>query len=196
MSIRSLEVLSLDIRSCTSCQLSNTRSNAVVGQGPPDASVLLLGEAPGAKEDESGLPFQGMSGRLLTDALSKAGLPRDSVRISNVVRCRPPANRVPTPVEMSACKKHLEEEIQLVSPRVIITLGASPARALGVLGLKDPLSSIRGTASEITVCDVSYRVLSTVHPAYALRSRVKVLPVLIDDLSRARSISLGDNSQM
>lgn len=195
MSIRSLEVLSLDVRSCTSCQLSSTRSNAVVGQGPQNARVLLLGEAPGAREDETGLPFQGMSGRLLTDALSKAGLPRESVRISNVVRCRPPANRVPTPTEMSACKKHLEEEIQIVSPLVIVTLGASPARALGVLGPKDPLSSVRGTTSDITVCDTQYRVLSTVHPAYALRSRVKVLPVLINDLLYARSISLDDSSQ-
>lgn len=187
-----LTVLNSSINTCTKCALHLTKTNAVVGQGPVVSSVMLLGEAPGASEDETGSPFQGASGRLLTDALLAAGLNRDQVRISNAVRCRPPSNRTPTPHELSTCREHLESEIEIVSPSVIVTLGSSAARSLGILDLKRPLSEIRGAVVTSLVRGSKYRVLPTFHPAYALRSRRKVLPVLIEDLKLAAGLSRDD----
>ena len=193
MTTSRISILDQRVRTCSMCSLCDTRSNAVVGSGPHNASVLLLGEAPGANEDRTGLPFQGLSGKILTEALSQANLDRLSVRISNVVRCRPPGNRPPTPAEMDSCKSHLIEEIEALSPKIIVTLGASPARALGILKQREPLSSVRGSVFDLSIDASTYRVLATVHPAYALRSRVKVLPVLVADLKRASDLSLGGN---
>jgi DNA polymerase len=187
-----LNALNLSINSCTKCSLHITRTNAVVGDGPVGSRILLLGEAPGASEDETGSPFQGASGRLLTDALSMAGLNRDQVRISNAVRCRPPSNRTPTLHELSSCREHLESEIDIVSPTIMVTLGSSAARSLGVLDIKNPLSDVRGRVVTSLVRDKEYRVLPTFHPAYALRSRRKVLPVLIEDLKLAALLSRDD----
>ncbi len=119
----SLESIASDVRSCTLCSLSDTRTNAVPGEGSSFAAVMLIGEGPGFNEDQQGRPFVGSAGKLLDDLLSAAPLKREDVYITNVVKCRPPNNRDPQPGEVKACKPFLEAQIELINPRVIATLG-------------------------------------------------------------------------
>lgn len=112
-----------EIADCPRCVLARTRTQTVPGMGPAHADIMLIGEAPGAREDEQGLPFVGPSGRFLDDLLAGIGLSRDSVYIANVVKCRPPANRDPEPAEIEACAPFLDRQIATVDPRVIVTLG-------------------------------------------------------------------------
>ena len=112
-----------EIADCPRCPLARTRSRTVPGAGPARADVMLIGEAPGAREDESGVPFVGPAGKFLDDLLAAAGLSRSSVYIANVVKCRPPANRDPEPAEIEACADYLDRQIATVDPKVIVTLG-------------------------------------------------------------------------
>ena len=112
-----------EIADCPRCALARTRTQTVPGDGPARADIMLIGEAPGAREDESGLPFVGPSGRFLDELLAGIGLSRDTVYIANVVKCRPPANRDPEPAEIEACEDYLDRQIAIVDPRVIVTLG-------------------------------------------------------------------------
>ncbi len=118
-----LERVARQIRSCTRCQLHRTRSRAVPGSGPVSADVFFLGEGPGAREDEQGLPFVGRSGRYLDELLEGIGLDRDRVFITNVLKCRPPGNRDPHVSEVQACSPYLERQLSLVQPRLVVTLG-------------------------------------------------------------------------
>ena len=111
------------VRSCTMCPLAETRTLAVPGEGPLDAEILFIGEAPGVNEDKQGRPFVGQSGKFLDELLAAAGLSRDTVYICNVLKCRPPGNRDPLPAEIAACSEYLEEQTGLIDPRVIVTLG-------------------------------------------------------------------------
>ncbi len=111
------------VRSCTRCALSRTRTCAVPGEGPLDAEIMLIGEAPGANEDREGRPFVGQAGKFLDELLSAAGLQRSEVYICNVLKCRPPSNRDPLPDEIAACQPYLDEQIELIDPLVIVTLG-------------------------------------------------------------------------
>lgn len=111
------------IRACTKCRLAQTRTQAVPGDGPYDAEIMFIGEAPGYHEDKEGKPFVGAAGRYLNDLLQRNGLDRSQVYITNVVKCRPPQNRDPLPDEIAACRPFLEQQIQLINPRVIVTLG-------------------------------------------------------------------------
>lgn len=112
-----------EIADCPRCVLARTRSRTVPGSGPSSASIMFIGEAPGAREDEAGLPFVGAAGKFLDELLARIGLSREQVYICNVVKCRPPGNRDPEPEEMAACRPYLDRQIEIVNPRVIVTLG-------------------------------------------------------------------------
>jgi uracil-DNA glycosylase family 4 len=119
----SLEQVAREVSGCTRCPLSQSRTNAVPGEGAPRAEIMFIGEGPGFHEDQSGRPFVGAAGNFLTELLTKIGLDRESVYITNVVKCRPPGNRDPEPQEMQACSDYLERQIELIDPKVIVTLG-------------------------------------------------------------------------
>ena len=119
----SLEIIQQDIKICKKCELCNTRNNAVPGIGDKNADVVFIGEAPGKNEDIHGEPFIGTAGKRLDDALENAGLTRSSVYITNIVKCRPPNNRVPNDTEKSMCNNYLEEELRIINPKIICLLG-------------------------------------------------------------------------
>lgn len=170
----------LAMRACTRCALSETRTQVVVGLTPPGARLLVVGEAPGAAEDESGLPFVGRSGQLLDRLLEEAGLPRDQVAVLNTVKCRPPDNRVPSREETAACRPWLQGQLADLEPALVVTLGLSATRwFLGPV----TLASVRG---EVHLVDGRY-VLPTYHPAAALRSGPggTTTHALRDDLAHA-----------
>lgn len=120
---QTLEELEDEIRACTACGLCSGRKQAVPGEGDPESAIMFIGEGPGRDEDLQGRPFVGRSGQLLTSNLERAGISRDSVYITNVVKCRPPDNRDPLPGEIEACRGFLERQIELINPRIIVTLG-------------------------------------------------------------------------
>jgi uracil-DNA glycosylase len=121
----SLLLVSEEVRRCVKCPLSLTRTNAVPGEGPPDAAVVLIGEGPGRNEDVQGRPFVGAAGKQLDALLEDAGLSRDEVYITNVVKCRPPENRRPSGEEAEACHPYLERQLGLIRPKVVVLLGDS-----------------------------------------------------------------------
>ncbi|MGE0134211.1 MAG: uracil-DNA glycosylase family protein [Dehalococcoidia bacterium] len=150
-----------EIADCPRCALARTRSRTVPGVGPSIADIMFIGEAPGAREDERGLPFVGAAGRFLDDLLAGIGLSRADVYICNVVKCRPPGNRDPEPEEIGACKPFLDRQIAIVNPRVIVTLGRfSMARWFPGMAI----SRIHGKASEFD----GRTVVPMYHPAAAL----------------------------
>ena len=118
-----LELLVEQIRSCTSCKLSDKRTNAVPGEGSSNADIMFVGEGPGFYEDRDGRPFIGSAGNLLDKLLASIDLSRDTVYITNMVKCRPPSNRDPLPVEINACRPYLDSQIETISPKVVVTLG-------------------------------------------------------------------------
>jgi DNA polymerase len=119
----SLSQVAAEVRVCPLCELSRSRTNAVPGEGNPEARVMLIGEGPGHHEDQQGKPFVGASGKFLSELLLNAGLSREEVFITNVVKCRPPGNRDPLPDEIAACRPYLRRQVQLIDPDVIVTLG-------------------------------------------------------------------------
>ena len=112
-----------EIADCPNCALARTRTQTVPGSGPASAEIMFIGEAPGAREDEQGLPFVGPAGRFLDELLASVGLSRESVYIGNVVKCRPQGNRDPQPGEIAACQPFLDRQIEILNPKVIVTLG-------------------------------------------------------------------------
>ncbi len=160
-----LDAIRLDIGDCTRCKLHTLgRQRIVFGSGNPNAELMFVGEAPGADEDEQGLPFVGKAGQLLTKIIEAIDLKREDVYIANVIKCRPPANRNPEPDEVATCEPFLFRQIDLIKPRVIVALGTHAAHTL--LKTDVPISRIRGKQHE-------YRgaiLIPTFHPAYLLRS--------------------------
>lgn len=118
-----LEELYKEIRSCTRCLLSQSRRNAVPGEGPGDAELVFIGEAPGFHEDQQGRPFVGSAGQFLDELLQGIGLGREEVYICNVIKCRPPGNREPLPQEVETCRPYLDRQLELVKPKMVVTLG-------------------------------------------------------------------------
>lgn len=156
-----LERLAAEIAQCQRCPLSRGRSHTVPGEGPADARLMFIGEAPGFHEDRLGRPFVGAAGQFLEELLHSVGMTRDQVYICNVIKCRPPNNRDPLPEEVEACRPYLDRQIELVRPRVIVTLGRfSMARYFP----NASISQIHGRAKRIG--DVLY--LPLFHPAAAL----------------------------
>jgi len=123
MSISSLEQVRNQVVSCTKCELCKTRNYSVPGKGNHNSEIIFIGEAPGRSEDMAGEPFVGAAGKKLSDALEYAGISRESVYITNVVKCRPPNNRVPSHAEKDSCRNYLESEIALIKPKVICIMG-------------------------------------------------------------------------
>jgi DNA polymerase len=163
-SAKSLEELNILICNCMKCQLGDTRKNFVFGTGNPNAEVLVLGEGPGAEEDEQGLPFVGRAGKLLNDILKAIKFERNDVYIANIVKCRPPGNRTPSPAEMEMCMPYLKKQIELINPKLILCVGLTAAH--GLLLNKDSLTSLRGKVFEYE----GRKVMVTYHPAALLRN--------------------------
>jgi DNA polymerase len=161
---RTLEDVEKEALVCTKCRLAGGRTQVVFGVGSPSADLMFIGEAPGFHEDKQGEPFVGAAGQLLTTLLGGIGLTRDEVYISNVLKCRPPGNRDPMPDEIEECKPWLKEQIDLIDPHVIATLGNFSTQLL--LGKKVGITKVRGQRF-----DWRGRVLiPTFHPAAILRS--------------------------
>ena len=162
--VRDLASLEKFIAGCPRCKLSKSRKNIVFGQGNPKADLMFVGEAPGAEEDEQGLAFVGRAGQLLTKIIEAMGMKREDVWICNVLKCRPPNNRNPEADEVAACRPFLEDQIRLISPKAIVTLGTFAAQAL--LETDEPIGRMRGRWRTAH----GARVMPTFHPAFLLRS--------------------------
>ncbi len=163
-SMPDLPALEKFIAGCPRCKLSKGRTHIVFGQGNPKAELMFVGEAPGRDEDEQGLAFVGRAGQLLTKIIEAIGRKREDVFIANILKCRPPDNRNPEPDEVASCKPFLDEQIRLISPKVIVTLGTFAAQV--ILETDEPIGRLRGhwrTARGV-------RVMPTFHPAFLLRS--------------------------
>ncbi len=164
----SLEALSHDCLNCQRCGLAATRTHVVINRGNPKASLLIIGEGPGQTEDETGLPFVGRAGQLLEKILGSVNLDSEKdVYICNIVKCRPPNNRIPTPDESDACKPYLLEQIRLVNPKIILLAGATAVR--GITGIKQGITKIRGQWLNWE----GYLCMPILHPAYLLRNPSK-----------------------
>jgi len=175
----SLEKIALEVEGCPLCKLAKTRKNAVHGEGQVHAKIMLIGEAPGRSEDEMGRPFVGAAGRILDQALKKAGIERSQVFITNVVKCRPPGNRVPEEDEVAACRPYLDRQIALIRPKVICVLGRTAYSSL--------LGGGSITANRGKIIDRSgHKYFLTVHPAAAIYNK-SLLPVLEADLKKLAS---------
>jgi uracil-DNA glycosylase family 4 len=158
-----LEELARTASTCTLCRLSAGRTQVVFASGNPDAELMFIGEGPGFHEDKQGLPFVGAAGQLLNRLLEEIGLSRDETYVCNVVKCRPPGNRDPLPDEIEACKPYLMDQIRLVDPRVIATLGNFATRF--ILGRPTAISRVRGQRHAVD----GRVVIPTFHPAAILR---------------------------
>lgn len=152
------------VRQCGDCRLSQTRTQVVVADGDPRSPIVFLGEAPGQKEDETGKPFVGRSGTLLTKMIEAMGLSRDKVYILNTVKCRPPDNRYPKTEEIEACRPHFLQQMECLRPKVIVTLGTCATQSL--LQVRTPISELRGKFQSWS----GISVMPTYHPSYLLRS--------------------------
>ncbi|HEX4038202.1 MAG TPA: uracil-DNA glycosylase [Acidobacteriaceae bacterium] len=159
----SLAAIREDIGECVRCSLSAGRNKIVFGDGDPNARLMFVGEGPGADEDAQGLPFVGRAGQLLNNMINAMGLRRDQVYIANIVKCRPPQNRVPEPEEAHICEGFLFRQIDVIRPEVIVALGATAATYL--LGAKSPLNALRGRIHQAR----GAKLIVTYHPAYLLR---------------------------
>jgi uracil-DNA glycosylase len=153
---------------CQRCPLAATRTNVVFGNGNADADLMFVGEAPGAEEDRQGLPFVGRAGKLLDELLGGIGLTRGDVFVANVLKCRPPGNRDPHPVEIESCRPYLERQIELIEPKVIGTLGNFATKLL--TGNPSGITKVRGAPQVHTLGGRTVFLMPLLHPAAALRT--------------------------
>jgi DNA polymerase len=166
-SLDTLEVIREDLGDCRRCKLCNSRTRIVFGAGDPKARLMFIGEGPGYEEDQAGEPFVGAAGQLLTRIIEAIKLARDRVYIANVVKCRPPGNRVPEPEEIATCSPFLRRQIAAVRPLYLCALGSCAVQTL--LKSKEPISKLRGRFFDYQ----GIRLLPTFHPAYLLRNPEK-----------------------
>jgi uracil-DNA glycosylase, family 4 len=159
-----LEKIYREMKTCHLCPLGKTRRNLVFGAGNPSARIVFVGEAPGADEDEQGLPFVGRAGQLLTKIIEAMGLKRKDVYICNILKCRPPGNRNPLPNEIGLCELFLKKQLQIISPQVICALGTFAAQTL--LKTDIPITMLRGRFHSYE----GIKLMPTYHPAYLLRN--------------------------
>jgi DNA polymerase len=175
-----LELVATEAATCTRCRLAEGRNKVVFGMGAADARLMFIGEGPGAEEDKQGLPFVGRSGKLLDRLmLEELGLTRERAYIANVVKCRPPENRDPKPDEIDACRPYLTQQLDLIRPAVVVTLGRYAAQWL--LETSEGITKLRGRSYPF-----AHGVLiPTLHPAAALRGGAEPLAQMRADLVRA-----------
>jgi len=161
---RALQELREEIGDCQRCKLCRGRTNIVFGEGASDAPLMFIGEGPGRDEDLQARPFVGEAGKLLTSLIEKMGMKREDVYIANIVKCRPPNNRDPEEDEISSCRPFVERQAQIISPKVIMSLGRVSAQS--ILGMKMPIGKLRGNFFSFN--DIP--LMPTYHPAYLLRN--------------------------
>lgn len=164
VSLHDLAALGAIASVCVKCRLAATRTQVVYGTGNPNADLMFIGEAPGRDEDLKGEPFVGRAGQLLTDIIKAMKLSREDVYIANVIKCRPPENRNPEPDELEACRPYIQRQVELINPRVIVTLGKFALQSL--TGKVYSVSSARGQWTDYN----AIKVMPTYHPAYLLRT--------------------------
>jgi uracil-DNA glycosylase len=181
LKLRSLEEIAAKVKKCTRCPLYETATNAVPGEGDPHAKLVCVGEAPGAKEDETGRPFVGQAGQLLTKILAAIDLTREQVFICNVLKHRPPGNRNPRPEEVEACSPYLIRQLELIKPKVIVAFGTFAAQTL--LQTKTPIGQLRGLVHRYH----GIPLVVTYHPAALLRNPAWKRPTW-EDVKLARRI--------
>jgi uracil-DNA glycosylase len=172
----SLEKIAADVRGCPLCKLARTRKNAVPGEGQISAKIMFIGEAPGRSEDEKGKPFVGAAGQILDNVLKKAGIERSQVFITNIVKCRPPNNRVPEEDELIACRPYLDRQIALIKPKVICILGRTAYSS--ILG-GSSITANRGKIFERS----GQKYFSTFHPAAVIYNK-SLRSTLEDDMKK------------
>ncbi|MEL7627337.1 MAG: uracil-DNA glycosylase [Anaerolineaceae bacterium] len=173
-----LQEIRQEIINCQLCQLAKGRLNAVPGEGPSRVDIMFIGEAPGFHENKQGKPFVGQAGQFLDELLEAAGVNRDQVFITNVVKCRPPNNRDPLPEELTACQRYLDEQIELLDPKVIVTLGRISMAKFVIDGR---ISAIHGRTHNVD----NRKVVTMYHPAAALHQPA-LRQTLIEDFKRLK----------
>jgi len=183
-----LEQIALLIRNCVECPLSGGRTHAVPGEGNPQADVMFIGEGPGFQEDRQGRPFVGPAGKLLDGLLASIGANREDVFIANMVKCRPPENRDPAPPELAACTKYLDRQIELVNPKLIVTLGRF---AFGRYFPGEGITKARGRLREKD----GRKIFPVLHPAAVLR-RDELRPTMIEDFKAISEILKGGTEEI
>ena len=170
-----LEIVREKCENCHECVLGNTRKNVVFSDGNPEtAKIVLIGEAPGETDDETGTPFVGRAGKLLNQFLEEAGISRqDDLYIINTVKCRPPENRVPTDVEKTMCEKYLTAQIDIMNPKAIVFCGATSLKSFWN-DKKVQISKVRGKWFDVTINGKTYKAMAIFHPSYLLRNHSMV----------------------
>jgi uracil-DNA glycosylase family 4 len=180
-----LEELARTASTCTRCRLSAGRTQVVFADGSPDADLMFIGEGPGYHEDQKGVPFVGAAGQLLNTLLGEIGIERGDVRITNTVLCRPPGNRDPLPDELESCRPYLTQQVELVDPKVIVTLGNFATRV--ILDTKLGITRVRGQRFPWN----GRTVIPTFHPAAVLRgggAGSKTMQQVREDFATVRSV--------
>jgi DNA polymerase len=188
-----LKAVYQEARGCVACPLHETRTNVVFGSGNADAELMFVGEAPGANEDQQGLPFVGQAGKLLEKLLGEIGMERGDVFICNTLKCRPPGNRDPHPHELEACRHYLESQLELIEPTMICTLGNFATKLLRA----DPtgISKIHGQAEVTTIGPRTVRLFPLYHPAAALYTPSTLAMLRADFLRIPEILALGPPTQ-
>ena len=185
----SLEELRKRYQDCMRCALGSGRNQLVFGHGISKSPLMFIGEGPGADEDEQGKPFIGRAGKLLTKMIHSIGIDREDVYITNVVKCRPPGNRNPEPTEISSCMNILENQMRLVTPKLIVTLGNVPTRAL--LPEIQGITKVRGKPVQYK----NWTLLPTFHPSYLLRNR-SAMSLAWKDFTMIASLAFGNGDKL
>ena len=165
-----LEKIAEEARQCRKCELGSSRTNAVPGEGNPDARIMFVGEAPGGDEDAQGRPFVGRAGQLLDKIIAACGLKRSDVFIGNILKCRPPGNRDPRADEIISCLPYLQRQIEIIEPEILVALGAHAAKTL--LKSTKAIGELRGQFHEYSagIGRPPVKLMATYHPAYLLRN--------------------------
>ena len=178
---REIQKIKLQVTKCTKCELSETRNNSVPGKGNYKADVIFVGEAPGKNEDVNGEPFIGIAGKKLSDALENAGISRDDIYITNIVKCRPPSNRVPKTNERETCQEYLKQEISIIKPKLICILGNTVFNS--ILGGSE-IMKYRGKIAQKN--EQLYFI--TIHPAATIYNQ-KLVDVFKEDIKKLFKIT-------
>jgi uracil-DNA glycosylase len=176
-----LNVIHSQVLECTRCELHKGRTRAVPGEGPPNAKVMFVGEGPGENEDREGRPFVGAAGKLLAELLSSIEVDRDSVFITNIVKCRPPGNRAPRQAEIDACRGYLESQIRLIDPKIICPLGGPAIKTL--MGPEYSVSQSHGKTYQLK----GRTMLPLYHPAAALYD-ASLKDVMFEDIKKLKKL--------